>query len=123
MNHSALIYAALAPLVSNRCYPVVFAQSGASGWPAIRYTPVGGTAWPDACGTGDGAEDTVRVQIDCAALKFDDAMALATQVRAALAAVPSPPFISEGPPVCNFDADARVFLARQDFLIDPSSSA
>lgn len=122
MNHSPAIYAALGPLVDNRCWPVVFAQSDAAGWPAIRYAPVGGTSWPDACGTGDGAEDTVRIQVDCAALSYDAAMDLAVQARAALTAITTMPYISEGPPLCTFDADARVFLATQDFSIHPSSA-
>ena len=82
MIQSEALHSLLAPLVSGRCWPVVFPQKPAPTWPAIRYTPVGGTVTPDVCGGGDGTLDDVRVQIDCVAETYIAARNLSNQVRA-----------------------------------------
>lgn len=121
MIQAEALHAALAPLVAGRVYPVMFPQEPLPTWPAIRYTPVGGTVYPDACGSGDGAEDDVRVQIDSVAPTFDAARLLNQQVRAALGAF-TPPAVADGPPLFDFDAETRTFRAIQDFTLYPSSA-
>ena len=122
MIQAEALHAALAPLVAGRVYPVMFPQEPLPTWPAIRYTPVGGQVWPDACGSGDGAEDDVRVQIDSVATTFDGARQLQQQVRAALVAF-TPPAVADGPPIFDFDPETRTFRAIQDFTLYPSSAA
>jgi len=119
--HSAALFAALGPLVGNRCYPVMFPQEPLPAWPAIRYTPVGGTVYPDACGGGDGAEDDQRVQIDMVADTYDAAAALCVAVRAARALL-DPPAVPDGPAQYLFDAETKTMRAIQDFTLYPSSA-
>lgn len=121
MIQSEALHTLLAPLVGGRCYPVMFPQEPLPTWPAIRYTPVGGTVWPDVCGSGDGAEDDARVQIDSVAETFVGARLLAQQVRTALKTF-DPPAVADGPAVFEFDAETRTFRAIQDFTIYPSST-
>ena len=122
MMQSEALHAVLAPLVAGRCFPVVFPQEPLPTWPAIRYTPVGGTVHPDACGGGDGAEDDVRVQIDAVALTYAAARDLMNQVRAAMMTF-NPPAVSDGPALFDYDADTKTHRAIQDFTLYPSSSA
>jgi len=122
MIQSEALYAALAPLVAGRCFPVMFPQEPLPTWPAIRYTPVGGTAWADACGSGDGTLDDARVQIDSVAHSYDGARQLAQLVRAALTSF-NPPAVTESPALFDFDAETRTFRASQDFTFYPSSAA
>jgi hypothetical protein len=119
---SEALHAALSALVAGRVWPVMFPQSPLPTWPAIRYTPVGGTVYPDACGGGDGTLDDVRVQIDSAAETFVGARTLNQQVRAAMMAF-TPPAVPEGPPIFDFDPELRVHRAIQDFVLYPSSPA
>lgn len=124
MIQSEALHALLAPLVGGRVYPVMFPQEPLPTWPAIRYTPVGGTVWPDVCGSGDGAEDDVRVQIDCVAETYLAARTLNQQVRAALAGWSAgPPAVADGPPLFDFDPETRTHRAIQTFTLYPSSSA
>jgi hypothetical protein len=122
MIQAEALHSALAALVAGRVYPVMFPQEPLPTWPAIRYTPVGGTVWPDACGSGDGAEDDVRVQIDSVAPTFAGARLLQQQVRAAMMAF-TPPAVADGPPIFDFDPETRTFRAIQDFTLYPSSSS
>lgn len=122
MIQAEALYTALAPLVAGRVYPVMFPQEPLPTWPAIRYTPVGGAVYPDACGSGDGAEDDVRVQIDSVAPTFDGARLLNQQVRAALMTF-TPPAVADGPPIFDFDPETRTHRAIQDFTLYPSSAA
>jgi hypothetical protein len=122
MIQSEAPHTALAPLVAGRCWPVVFPQSPLPTWPAIRYTPVGGTVHPDVCGSGDGAEDDVRVQIDCVAETFAAAVSLNTAIRAAMMAF-TPKAVADGPPLYEFDPELKVHRAIQDFTLYPSSPA
>ena len=55
-------------------------------WPAIRYTPVGGTITPDACGGGTAFTDDQRVQVDCIVEAINNDEELNQQVWDALAA-------------------------------------
>jgi len=122
MIQSEALHAALAPLVAGRVFPVMFPQEPLPTWPAIRYTPVGGQVWPDACGGGDGSTDDVRVQTDSVATTFAAARDLNLQVRAAMLAF-DPPAVADGPPIFDFDPETRTFRAIQDFTLYPSSPA
>ena len=121
MIQSEALHAALAPLVGGRCFPVVFPLQPLPTWPAIRYTPVGGTVYPDACGGGDGVEDDVRVQIDSVATTYEGARQLAQQVRATLMLF-TPPAVADGPPFFQYDAETKTMRAIQDFTLYPSSA-
>lgn len=122
MIESEALHTLLAPLVGGRCYPVMFPLQPLPEWPAIRYTPVGGTTYADACGAGDGTADDVRVQIDAVAATYAGAVQLAAQVRSALMAF-VPPAVADGPAVFQYDAETRTHRAVQDFTFYPSSSA
>ncbi len=122
MIQAAALFTALSGLVSGRVYPVTFPQSPLPTWPAIRYTPVGGEVHPDVCGSGDGAEDDVRVQIDAVAETFAAAVSLNTAIRAAMMAF-TPKAVADGPPLYEFDPELKVHRAIQDFTLYPSSPA
>jgi hypothetical protein len=121
MIQSEELHAVLSPLVAGRVWPVMFPQSPLPTWPAIRYTPVGGTVYPDACGSGDGSADDVRVQIDCVAITYQEARDLNQQVRTLLMDF-VPPAVADGPPIFDFDPELRVHRAIQDFTLYPSSA-
>ena len=124
MIQSEALHALLAPLVGGRCYPVMFPQEPLPTWPAIRYTPLPGSTHPDACGSGDGAEDDVAVQIDCVAETYLAARTLNQQVRAALMGwAAGPPAVADSSPIFDFDPEARAFRVIQTFTLYPSSSA
>lgn len=122
MIQSEALHTALSSLVAGRVWPVIFPQSPLPTWPAIRYTPVGGTVYPDACGGGDGTADDVRVQIDAVAETYSGTRLLNQQIRAALMAF-SPPAVPEGPPIFDYDPELKVHRAIQDFTLYPSSAA
>lgn len=122
MIQSEALHALLAPLVGGRVYPVMFPQEPLPTWPAIRYTPVGGSTNPDACGSGDGTLDDVSVQIDVVAATYTAARDLQQQVRAALQTF-TPPAVADGAPLFDFDAETRTHRAIQTFTLYPSSSA
>ncbi len=122
MIQSEALHTALSSLVAGRVWPVMFPQSPLPTWPAIRYTPVGGTVYPDACGGGDGTADDVRVQIDAVAETYVAARDLNQAIRAALMAF-SPPAVPEGPPIFDYDPDLKVHRAIQDWTLYPSSAA
>lgn len=123
MIQSEALHALLAPLVGGRVYPVMFPQEPLPTWPAIRYTPVGGSTNPDVCGSGDGAEDDVAVQIDVVASTYLTARDLQQQVRAALMAWPLVPAVADGAPLFDFDPETRTHRAIQTFTLYPSSPA
>jgi hypothetical protein len=122
MIQSEALHTALAALVAGRVWPVMFPQAPLPTWPAIRYTPVGGTVWPDACGGGDGSTDDPRVQIDSVAETYQGALNLCQQVRATMMTF-DPPAVPDGPPIFDFDPELRVHRAIQDFTLYPSSAA
>ena len=116
-----MISAALEPLAAGGCWPVLIPQrDGPPVWPAIRYTPVGGTIVPDACGGGTAATDDQRVQIDCIAETYKAAGALCELARAAMEGL-AVPTVADGPPTYEYDPDMKVFRAIQDFTIYGSS--
>ncbi len=123
MIHDAIIFAALGPLVEDRCWPVMIPQEKGKPpvWPAIRYTPVGGTITPDACGGGTAATDDQRVQVDCIVEgDYKACGALCELARAAMEAL-AVPTVADGPPLYEYDAETQTFRAIQDFTIYGSS--
>jgi hypothetical protein len=120
---SEALHTLLAPLVAGRVFPVVFPQEPLPTWPAIRYTPVGGSTNPDVCGSGDGTLDDVQVQIDVVASTYLAARDLHNQVRAALMGwTAGPPAVADGAPIFDYDAETRTHRAIQTFTLYPSSS-
>lgn len=117
-----MIFDALGPLVGDRCWPVMIPQEEGLPpvWPAIRYTPVGGTIIPDACGGGTAYTDDQRVQIDCIAVTYKAAGALCELARAAMEAL-TVPTVADGPPIYEYDSETQTFRAIQDFTIYGSS--
>lgn len=122
MIHDAIIFAALGPLVSSRCYPVMIPQEEGTPpvWPAIRYTPAGGGIELDACGSGSAETDDQRVQIDCIAETYKAAGALCELARAAMQGLPVP-CAADGAATYEFDDETKTFRAIQDFTIYGSS--
>lgn len=104
--------------MGSRCYPDTFEQpsGGMPTWPAIRYQLIGGDTHADICGTGDGEQDTVLVQIDIVSTTHAERETLRTQVRVAMDAFPSPATL-EGSPRNEFDAETKTYRASLDFLI------
>lgn len=122
MIQSEALHTLLASLVAGRCFPVMFPQRPLPDWPAIRYTPIGGTVYPDACGGGDGSLDDPTVQIDSVATTYLAARNLALQVRAAMETF-SPPAVPNGAVRFDFDPETKTHRASQDFTLYPSSPA
>jgi hypothetical protein len=113
MSLKADLYALLAPLVSNRCYPLTFVQPNGSlpVWPAIRYTPAGGDPTQDICGSGDADGDTVRMQLDLVAATNADLSALLTSVRTALRDATVFDATLQGSPEETWDPDTKTHRA------------
>lgn len=97
MTPGDVIFARLASLVGNRCYPVIFPQEliGPPGtqitgnpnrptWPAIKYQEISAFNPPDVKGTGDEETDDSEYQIDVVAEHRGTMRALVSQVIAAL---------------------------------------
>jgi len=118
---NAALFAALSPLVSGRVYPVLFPQQPLPVWPAIRYTPAGGTTHHTSCGTS--AEDDATVQIDCVAETPDAAMTLAASARTAIESAASLTAHADGPPLAEFDAETRTWRTLQRFTLYPAPAA
>ena len=111
----AAVFAAPTSLVGGRVYPVMFPQEPLPTWPAIRYTPAGGTTHSTSCGTS--AEDDCTLQIDCVALNFDDALALAASARTALEGIATLTVLADAPPLAEFDAETRTWRSLQRFTV------
>jgi hypothetical protein len=117
---SEALHALLAPLVGGRCFPVMFPQEPLPTWPAIRYTPIGGTVWAANCGSDGGETDDPTVQIDCVAESYMAARALHQSVRTALLAF-DPPAVADGALRFDYDAETRTHRASQDYTLYPST--
>jgi len=115
------LFAALTGLVSGRVYPVMFPQQPLPVWPAIRYTPAGGTTHSTSCGTSD--EDDPAVQIDCVAETFDGAVTLAASARTALEGITLCPVLADSPALYEFDAETRTWRSLQRFTFYPAPAA
>lgn len=125
MMHSALLLAALNPLVAGRVWALTFPQEPLPTWPAIRYTPLPGTVSADVCNGGGSDTDDVPVQVDYVAATYEEAAALAELGRAALQAIDAPGLnvAADSTPRADFDPETRVFIVSQDFLFSGSSTS
>lgn len=118
---SGVVFDALKMLVSNRCYPNTFPQEPeVPVWPAIRFTIIGETPYPDLCGTDDGSTDDARVQVDCVAKTYGAAKSLRDSVVAAMM-VTDPPCVRDGA-FEAFDPETKTHRVTVDFIFTPSSS-
>jgi hypothetical protein len=110
------IFEALRGLVSDRCYPVALPQHCL--WPAIRYSFVSLTPYPDAC--GDDAAETAqqRVQVDIVGKAYGDVRQIRRQVLTAMRTL-DPPAIVAGA-FDDYDSDAKAYRSSIDYLLHPS---
>jgi len=116
------LIAALGPLVTNRCYFDVYTQSPTTPvWPAIRLSFISGEIAADICGSGTDQTDSIRVQIDVAALKGTERDTLRAAIRTAMSTF-TPPAVLEGSAREGYDADLKVYQASMDYVIHGSSS-
>lgn len=130
MNFDRAIYETFGPIFDERIYPNTFVQTDGTYplWPAARYTIIDAVPPEDICGTGDGAQDDVRVQIDICAEDYDAMLDLKQQVidRAELglsvATTEMPCPVRRQSLFITYDDDAKVHRAVLDFVLSPSSN-
>ncbi len=96
MTPGDVIFARLASLVANKCYPNTFPEEliappgtvpstpNRPTWPAIRYQEISTFNPPDIKGTGDEDTDDKTYQIDVVAAHWGTMHALVRQVISAL---------------------------------------
>lgn len=112
------LYAALAPLVDDRVYPLEFPQALPT-WPAIRYSVISMIPGSSVCGDAEDEASDWRVQIDVAAADYDGVLATATTVRDALMAF-DPTAILEGWGE-ESDPETGTYRVLLDYTFHPSS--
>lgn len=79
------LFVALGPLFDGRLFPIEFPQSPYIPiWPAARYTIVSAVPSASVCGDSGDVADYL-VQIDVVAATYDEGVAKAAAVRAAMA--------------------------------------
>lgn len=114
------LYAALAPLVSNRCYPVIFPLTPPNpAWPAIRYTFV--SQIPAIALCGDGGDESIdsRVQLDCVAATFAAARTLRAQVLSEMQTFDPPAVLQSS--LSQYDAETKTWRELLEYQVNPSS--
>lgn len=123
MIHDAIILTALGPLVDDKVWGVVFPQEKLPEWPAIRFTPVGGSISADVCNGGDADTDDIQVQFDYVAKTYQAAGELCAQGRTALQAIDQPGLhvAAVSPEVVDYDPETKTYRATQDFIFSGSS--
>jgi hypothetical protein len=122
VSPASVIVDLLGPLVAGRVYASVFPQEDtAPTWPAIRFTVVADTPFPDQCGSEDTDSDDTRVQIDIVADGYDEVLALKAAAIAALA-TSTPAALREPGGFETYDADTRTHRAVLDYTFQPSSA-
>lgn len=123
MSVEADLFTALRSLVSDRVYPLTFAQPGGAlpTWPAIRYTLVVSEPSADVCGDGGDAVADQLVQIDIVAGTYAAVRALRLQVLTAMSTF-APPALWQGDGD-TFDVPTKTYRVRMDFTLYPSSTA
>jgi hypothetical protein len=130
MNFDRAIFQTFGPIFEGRLYPSTFIQVDGTYplWPAGRYSIIDAVPPEDICGTGNGDEDDVRVQIDICAEAFDDMRALTQQVidRAELGLTVATTEVAcparRQSLFVDYDSDAKVHRAVIDFILSPSSN-
>jgi hypothetical protein len=118
MNAGIVIKAALGSLVGDRVHASTFPETRLQDWPAIRFTVVSDTPFPDQCGSDDEASDDVRVQIDVVAMTYDEMKALKSAVIAAMA--DTDPGCERAGGFETYDADTKTHRAHIDYVFHPS---
>jgi hypothetical protein len=118
---SSVLYAALGPLVSNRCYPNEFPQKDGHlpDWPAIRYTIVTEDAPASQCGTNDESTDDTGVQLDLVAGTYAAMRSLKVATLAALDATDPPCHRTGGAEL--YDAETKTHRAVLFYTFQASS--
>lgn len=122
MSVATALYATLAPLVANRCYPNEFPQTSAGvlpAWPAIRYSLIGADHAPSLCGTGGEDGDTTTVQLDLVARDYTAAATLRAQVIAAMQTL-DPPSTREGA-FEQYDAETKTHRVTLQYQVHAST--
>ncbi len=121
MNVGLVIKPALSALVGGRVHAATFPQEPlAPSWPAIRFTVVSDTPFPDQCGSEDEPTDDVRVQLDVVALTYDVMKTLKSSVIAAMASVT--PGCERTGGFETFDAETKTHRAMIEYVFHPSST-
>jgi hypothetical protein len=116
----ASLYTTLAPLVSNRVYPVTFPLTGAVPvWPAIRYSIISVTPSVTICGDGGDETADTRIQLDIVAQTFSAVRALRLQVMTAMLTF-APPAVFENS-FSSYDAETKTFREQVDYVTYASS--
>ena len=118
MTVATEIYTALQSAVGGRCYPDTFMQPDGNlpVWPAIRYSIVGGDTHGDICGTGDGTQDTARVQIDVVGSSYESRDTVLTAVRAAMSTMSTPTTLQSTPRM-EYENETKTYRAILDYYI------
>jgi Protein of unknown function (DUF3168) len=121
MSIPTLIFATLAPLVSNRVYPGTFPETvpAFANWPAIRSTLVTSNNAATVCGTNSVATDDTHMQLDIVAAKYSDMLSLRDAVIAALMNL-NPPCVRDGLQEV-YDAETKTHRAILDVIFQQSS--
>lgn len=118
INFSTAIFDALTALVAGRVYPVTLPQEPRPTWPAIRYTPTGGSTYDTSCGNSDSDDQTI--QIDAVATTYTAAAALAAQIETAMLA--AMPCLLDSTPSADYDPETKTHRFVLLFTIQPSSN-
>lgn len=113
MSLEATLYSLLGPLVGNRCYPDVTPDGAA--FPLIVYQQVGGTAFDYVEGTVPD-KDNARMQVHVWSKTRKEASSIARAARVALVEC-AMKATTLAAPVSLYDADLKLYGARQDFGI------
>lgn len=122
MNVGVTIKDVLDGLVDGRVYASTFPQEpNVPTWPAIRFTVVNATVFPDQCGSDDEATDDVQVQLDVVARTYDAMKALRLRVIDAMRDCATPAVRQQGG-FETFDAATKTHRAVVDYVFQPSSS-
>lgn len=125
MKVGEVVYAAVASLVGERCYPLQFPQRPrAMTWPAIRYTVVSLVPSVGICGDSGVDAADYRVQLDLVATDYDEAIALGRDVAQAMASIPE----AAAPAVLDqwredSDIETGTYTVSLDYLLQSSSAA
>lgn len=123
MSPGVVIKDAIGDLVGGRVYANTFPQESASPtWPAVRFTVITETNFPDQCGSDDTATDDVSVQIDVVAQTYDAMRTLKANVITRMATATTPAVRQPGGGE-EFDAPTKTHRAILEYLFQPSSAA
>lgn len=129
MNFDRAVYETLRGLVADHVYLDEFPQTIPTfvSWPAMRWTITNTQPPEDLCGTGDGAQDDVSIQVEIVAETRDQRRsvrdALVTALENGLVVQPGEapcPARRQGE-ATTYDGDAKVYRIALNYLLSPSS--